>query len=64
MPSTLEQLVSTAVTLFMVLATSGLGGNIEAPKTQIPLKDYSRQEFVKDGIKSCDPPNVPPKSNP
>lgn len=65
MPSKLEQLVSTAVTLFLVLTTSGLPGDFGVPEAREPIAAESpRQELVKAGSKECDPPGVPPKSNP
>lgn len=64
MPSKLEQIVATAVTLFLVLTNNGLGGNLGALETREPRAAESpRQELVKAGSKEC-PPGVPPNIKP
>ena len=62
MPSRLEQLVTIAIALFMVLATSGIRSNVKDPETRIPIADFTLQEFLKNANTEC-PSGVPPKSN-
>ena len=62
MLSKLEQIATTAVTVFLVLTNSGLGG-FRAPEARERIAaDSPRQELVKAGSKEC-PPGVPGKNH-
>lgn len=70
MSNQLDRLITAAVTVLMLLATSGVRNIWEAPETRMLLADFLRQESIQPrskeaGSKDCDKhPNVEPNNIP
>ncbi|NER36932.1 MAG: hypothetical protein F6J93_23670 [Oscillatoria sp. SIO1A7] len=66
MSNQLDRLITAAVTLFMLLATSGVRNIWEAPETRMLLADFLRQESIQPRSTGCPgaDPGADPKKHP